>query len=416
MNHQRTRRHLFKTAGVAIAGGAGLSLASPIARGWEAREGGVPDLKITSVKTFQLEHQLRRPFGVSVSVPLSRTRAALMVKIETDAGITGWGETSPINGARGTIDEHLTPILVGQNPLHYGRLCRELWGANFGNGIAQGAVDVALNDLRGQALGLPVAELFGGRLRDRVPVYGSTMNYVEGEEPESLFPREAVTRVREGYKALKMRLGRYSVAREAKVARAVRDAVGPDIRLMVDGNAAYTLRSAVQMGRILDDLNFEFFEEPLPQSPRYAGYPELREKLSLPLAGGEVVDSCIAAKELIDRRAFDIIQPDATLCGGIGNALFISRMAALSGIPCVPHCWGGAISIAASVHLLSVLPDPHGGFPTDTPMLEFDLSENPWRTEIVSQPFRPVDGEITVPTAPGLGIEVREDVIREYSV
>ncbi|MCH2203848.1 MAG: mandelate racemase/muconate lactonizing enzyme family protein, partial [Fuerstiella sp.] len=246
MNHQRTRRHLFKSAGAAITGGAALALASPVTSARESREVGVPDLKITSVETFQLEHQLRRPFGVSVSVPLSRTRTALMVKIGTDAGIVGWGESSPINGARGTIDEHLAPILIGQNPLHYGRLCRELWGANFGNGIAQGAVDVALNDLRGKALGLPVAELFGGRLRDRVPVYGSTMNYIEGEEPESLFPREAMMRVREGYTALKMRLGRYSVAREAKVAKAVRDAVGPDIRLMVDGNAAYTLRSAVQ--------------------------------------------------------------------------------------------------------------------------------------------------------------------------
>lgn len=112
----------------------------------------------------------------------------------------------------------------------------------------------------------------------------------------------------------------------------------------------------------------------------------------------------------------DIIQPDISLCGGIGEVLFISELAALSGIRCIPHCWGGAVLIAATVHLLSLLPDPHWGFPTDTPMLEFDQSENPWRTELVEEPFRLQDGFVSVPTKPGLGIEVHEDVVRKYAV
>lgn len=415
------RRELLRAAAGFMAASATVSAPSrwAVAAELEAAEDAAAvsrELKITSVTTFKLLHRLKRPFGVSVSVPLSRTRTALIVKIETDAGLVGWGETGPISGAQGTIDDQLAPLLIGQNPLRHRKLWRQLWGANFGNGLAVGAVDMALNDLRGKVLGLPVADLFGGPFRDRVPVYGSTMNYIEGEDPEDLYPRQAAEKAAKGFKALKMRLGRYSVAREAKVAKAVREAVGPDVRLMVDGNAAYTLRSAVQMGRVLDELNFEFFEEPLPQSPRYAGYAELREKLPLPLAGGEAVDSRIAAKELIDRRAVDIIQPDAALCGGIGEALFIGELAALSGIRCIPHCWGGAISIAASVQLLSLLPDPHWGLPTDTPLLELDLSENPWRTEIVKEPFKVVDGEITVPKAPGLGIEVNEDVIRRYAV
>ena len=409
------RREALKTAGIAFAGGAVVSASANTATAQQPKR-QVDKLKITAVKTYKLLHNLVRPFGVSVSVPLSTTRSALMVKIETDAGIVGWGETGPISGARGTIDNHLAPKLIGQNPLQYRKLWRSLWGANFGNGLAVGAVDMALNDIRGKAFGLPVADLFGGRLRDDVPVYGSTMNYIAGEEPEDLFPPQAADRVQDGFTALKMRLGRYSVAREAKIARAVRKAVGPDVRLMVDGNGAYTLRSAVQMGRVLDELNFDFFEEPLPQSPRYAGYAELRKKLPLPLAGGEAVDSRIAAKGLIDRRAVDIIQPDAALCGGIGEALFIAELAALSGIRCIPHCWGGAISIAASVQLLSLIPDPHWGRPTDTPLLELDLSENPWRTEIVKSPFKVVEGKISVPTAPGLGIEVKEDVIKKYAV
>lgn len=373
-------------------------------------------MKITAVKTYLLRHQLARPFGVSVSVPLEKTRQTLLVKIETDAGLAGWGETPPIAGVRATVDGHLGPLLLGQNPVEQRRLWRLMWGPNFGNALAVGGVDMALNDLRGKVLNLPVAELYGGRLRDRVPAYASAMNYLEGIEPEEQFPKEAAEMVKRGFKALKMRIGRYPVAREAKVAAAIRAAVGPDIRLMADGNAGYTMSTALEMGHELHKLGFEAFEEPLPQSPKYAGYEELRKKLPLALAAGEAVDSRASAKELIDRRAMDIIQPDVSLCGGISEALFIAETAALSGIGCVPHCWGGDLVIAATVHLLSLLPDPHPGFATDTPMLEFDQSENPWRNGLAKGAFPLLDGYVAVPTKPGLGIEVDEEVVRKYAV
>ncbi|MCA9022236.1 MAG: mandelate racemase/muconate lactonizing enzyme family protein [Planctomycetaceae bacterium] len=373
-------------------------------------------IKITGVKTYLLQHKLKRRFGVSVSVPLDQFRKTLLVKVETDAGLTGWGETAPVGGARGTIDDQIGPRLIGQNPLEQRKLWRMMWGPNFGNALAVAALDMAINDIRGQALNLSVAELFGGRLRDRVPAYASAMNYVENEQPEEQYPREAEQLVKQGFKALKMRIGRYPVVREAAVAAAVREAVGLDIKLMADGNAAYTLSSALQMGEVLHDLNFEYFEEPLPQSPHYAGYEELRRKLALPLAAGEGVDSRGSAKELIDRQCMHIIQPDVSLCGGIGETLFISELAALSGIRCIPHCWGGAILIAATVQTLSLMPDPHWGFPTDTPMLELDQSENPWRTEIVKEPFQLKDGFVDVPTRPGLGIEVDEAIVKRYAI
>jgi D-galactarolactone cycloisomerase len=170
------------------------------------------------------------------------------------------------------------------------------------------------------------------------------------------------------------------------------------------------------MAAELHKLGFEAFEEPLPQSPNYAGYEELRQKMPLSLAGGEAVDSRANAKNLIDRRAMDIIQPDVSLCGGISEVLFIAELAALSGIRCLPHCWGGAVLIAATTHLVSLLPDPHWGFPTDTPMIELDQSENPWRTEIVAEPVKFRDGFVEVPTKSGLGIEVDERVIKKYAV
>jgi D-galactarolactone cycloisomerase len=374
-------------------------------------------LTIRSVTTYHLRHQLKRPFGASVSVPLPKTRETLLVKIQTEEGLVGWGETAPINGARATIDKSLAPKLIGRNPLEYRKLWREMWGANFGNPLAVGAVDTALNDLRGKALNVPMSDLFGGRFRDQVPVYVSALNYVESTEIEDEYPRVAKEMVDQGFKAIKMRLGRYSVDREARVVRTIRDVVGPDIKLLADGNGAYTQASSLEMAHVLNDLDFDYLEEPLPQATsRYTGYEELRRKMPLPLAGGEAVESRAAAKSLLDRGCFDIIQPDLSLCGGFAEALFIAELAALSGIQCLPHCWGGDILIAATTHLLSILAEPHWGHPTDTPLLELDKGENPWRDGLAVKPLEVKDGEIVVPTTPGLGIEIDEKVVRQYAV
>ena len=404
------RRRMLQTGAALVAGGS-LCLEEML----QAEQARANPVKITAVRTYLLKAELKRAFGVSISVPLDKTRSTLLVKIETDAGIVGWGETAPIMGARGAIVDHLAGRLVGQNPLRYRHLLRQLWGRVFHNALAVGALEMALNDVRGKLLGKPVAELFGGRLRDKVPVYASAMNYLEGAEPEDHYPEEAVALVQQGYQALKMRLGRYSVRRESKIAASVREAVGPEIRLMADGNAAYSIKPALAMGDALHELDFDFWEEPLPQDPDYAAYDVLREKLKIPLAGGEVIPDRTTARRLLDRGAFDIIQPDISLCGGISEVLFIAELAALSQVQIVPHCWGGAILIAGTIHLLSLLPDPHWGFPTDTPLLELDRSENPWRTEITDRSFEVArDGFIAVPTRPGLGIEVDEKRVKKY--
>jgi len=417
MQIESSRRGLLQTGAGIVAGGvAGLAASSEAADRLAARD-PIPKLKITAVKTYLLRTRLKRPSGASVSVPLPKTREALLVKIETNEGLVGWGETEPISGCRGTIEKSLGPRLIGRNPLEYRRLWREMWGPNFGNGLAVGGLETAINDLRGKALNLPLAELFGGRFRERVPVYVSALNYVDKPTIEVEYPKVAAEMVAKGHKAIKMRVGRYSVAREAKVAAKVRETVGPKVKLLADGNGAYTQATALRMARVLHELNFEYFEEPLPQvTPHYAGYEELRRKMPLPLAGGEVLDSRATGKALLTRGCFDIIQPDISLCGGLGEALFIAELAALSGVRCIPHCWGGDIVIAASAHLLSLLPQPHWGRPTDTPMLEIDQGENPWRDGLAKEPLKIKNGYITVPTKPGLGIEIDERVVRKYAV
>ncbi len=371
-------------------------------------------LRITEVETFFLRHRIAR--GIGPSTLLYPYRTALLVKITGEGGLVGWGETAEVGGTRGIIEQHLKPLLLGQDALAYRTLWRRLWGPNFGDGRAMGAVEIALQDLRGKALGLSVADMYGGRMREQVTAYAAAMNYTEGVDPEDQHPAEAAELVRRGFRAMKLRTGRFGPRRDLRVAAAVREAVGPDIRLMADGNGAFTLPIAVQFGRELAQLGFHWFEEPLPQGMHYAGYDVLRGSLALALAGGEAVDSRAAARDHLVRRSFDIFQPDATLCGGIGEVLFLADLARLWSIQCIPHCWGGAIAIAATLQALSLLPDETWGFSTEGPMLELDTYENPFREEILTTPFVLESGSLRVPTGPGLGIEVQEDVVRHYAV
>jgi D-galactarolactone cycloisomerase len=134
-------------------------------------------MRITGVKTFLLNHALARPTGPATYY--YRTRQTLFIKLETDAGICGWGETAAFTGVRSLIEEQYAPILIGRDPREHRRLWRQLWGPNFGSGLALGGVDIALDDLRGKAQGVSVGDLYGGRLRDRVPAYVSAMGYIE---------------------------------------------------------------------------------------------------------------------------------------------------------------------------------------------------------------------------------------------
>lgn len=372
-------------------------------------------LTITKVETFPVRHKIAKAIGPSVA--LSDLRESLLVKISTDSGLVGWGETADVGGTHGIIEEHLKKVILGTNPLEQRKLWNAMWGPNFGDGRAVAGVDIALHDLRGKALGLSVAEMYGGRVRDQIMGYAAAMNYVEGQDPEKQHPPEAAALAKQGFRALKIRTGRYGHRKDLAVMRKIREAVGPDVRLLTDGNGAFTLPQAVKFGKELEKLDFYCFEEPLPQAPDYGGYDELTRSLDIAIAGGEVLDWRGTARDHIVKRSFDIIQPDVSLCGGIAEVLFIAEMARLFSIQALPHCWAGAITIAASLQVLSLLA-PHylGSTVGDEPMMEFDVYENPFRDEITSTRFELKDGYFDVPTGPGLGIEIDEDVVKKYQV
>jgi D-galactarolactone cycloisomerase len=370
-------------------------------------------VRITALETLRVRAELQTPRGPSVFT--YHQRESLFVKVSTDAGVVGWGETYAMPGVEAAIRDGLTPLLIGCDLLQARSLRPVLRRATFENGFAVGGVDIALADAAGKALGVPVHALYGGALRDRVQGYASLPGYFLDRPPEDHWVSEAQSLVEGGFRAMKFRIGRYAPRQEAVVLERVRQAVGSDVKLMADANAGYSTTLARRMAPLLQDLDFDWFEEPLPQTG-YLGYPELRDRLGMPLAGGEGLQSRTAAHEALLRGCFDIVQPDASICGGIGEVLFIGELAQLSGVRCIPHCWGGAIMLAASLHLCALLPEATRLTGVEAPMLEFDVTENPFRTDIVSsQTFALSDGAVRVPTGPGLGIEIDESALRRYA-
>src|SRR5438552_4312625 len=291
-----TRRDYFKAG---LAGSCGVLASSLGAR--EPNEKKPSSLTITKVETFAVEHKIPKAIGPSIAE--TNVRESLLIKISTDSGLVGWGETADVGGTRGIIEDHLKTVILGKNPLEHRKLWNAMWGPNFADGRAVGGVDIALHDLRGKALGLSVAELYGGRVRDRIMGYAAAMNYVESEDAEKQHPPEAAALAKRGWLAMKIRTGRHGFRKALAVMRKIREAVGPDVRLMTDGNGAFTLPQAVKFGRELEKLDFYCFEEPMPQHPNYAAYDELTRSLDIAIAGGEVIDSRAIARDLIVKRS-----------------------------------------------------------------------------------------------------------------
>ncbi len=375
-------------------------------------------MKITQVETFALRYELPRAMGPSIL--LYKERESLVVKISTDEGLVGWGETSDIGGARAVIDHVCAPIVIGQDPREQRRLWRQIWDATLGHGFAVAAVDIALHDLWGKATGQSIGQLYGGAFRESVPAYASALSYIEGCDLADVWIDEALGLVDQGFKAIKMRIGRFPPAHELPLIAKLRDALPSHVRLMADGNAAYTLATATRVGRELERIGLHWYEEPIPQltptQADYAGYETLTAHLDIPIGCGEILQSRGAFKALIDARKVDIVQPDVTICGGIAEVLFVADLARLSGLQCIPHCWGGAIAVAAAIHVLSLLPNPTSGPSVETPMLEYDTTPNPLRDELLAEPLLLREGAIGVPGGPGLGITIDEEVFRRYVV
>jgi D-galactarolactone cycloisomerase len=377
-------------------------------------------MKITAVEVAVLRHRLSRPFGFSQW--WYDTRACCLVRIETDAGLVGWGECyGPPEPIKAVIDTVYTPlILLGADPFDNEALWERMYNRmrDYGQkGVAVAAisgVDIALWDLKGKATGLPVCKLLGGLVRDTVQAYATGLYFTETADLPSALAAEAVGYVEQGFRAIKMKVG-LGIAADRANARAVRAAIGPEIALMADANHAFDAKQAIRLGRALEEVGAYWFEEPVPPED-IAGYIEVKAALDLAIAGGEAEFTRWGFRDLLSRRAVDIVQPDTCNAGGLTECKRIMALASAFGVQYMPHVWGSAVGLAANLHLAASVPDnPPSLHPTPL-LFEFDRTENRFRDELAHTPITHLDGSIAVPTGPGLGIEIDERVIERYRV
>lgn len=388
-------------------------------------------MKIRSIETYILRTPLgaKRFFSSQAAFP---ERNSFLVKITADNGLVGWGEGGqygPPEPPMACVEKVLAPKLIGRQADEPVRIFEELYSfsRDFGQKgtyvEALSAIDIALWDLWGKSLGRPVHALLGGAFRTRVPAYGTGCYYPDHYRDTERMLRELAEEAR-GYReagmtAIKMKIGLLPIDLDAQRLAVVREAIGPEIGLMVDANHAYTSASAIRIGRSLEKHNVLWFEEPVVPEDR-EGYRRVRDVIDVPVAGGECEYTRFGFRDLMLGQCIDIAQPDLCCAGGFTEWTKILALTSSFGVLTVPHVWGSGIAVAAALQAIAVAPQvpfTAAGVPLQNePMIEFDRTHNPLRDDLLVERFVLQDGAIAVPTGPGLGVEVNEAELLKYSV
>lgn len=386
-------------------------------------------MKIKDIHTFIARVPLGRQQFYSSQCAFPE-RKSLLVSVETDSGITGWGEGGqygPAEPVASCIEQVFAPRLRGRDPIEREVIWHELYSAtrDFGRKGAYieaiSALDIALWDITGQAMGEPVSRLLGGCFRSSIPAYATGcyyrgQKYLDGNLEE--LAAEARSYRDAGFHMLKMKIGLLEVARDLERVATVREAVGQDCALLVDANHAYNAATAVRVARGLERFGVLWFEEPVPPEDR-DGYRAVRRAAAVPVAGGECEYTRYGFRELIAGGCVDIAQPDLCVAGGFSEWLRIAALAESFGICVIPHVWGSGVALAAALHALAALPPfPHTANPIplqNEPVIEFDRNPNPLRDDLLEEPITITDGRIGVPHGPGLGIQINMEVLQRYA-
>jgi D-galactarolactone cycloisomerase len=376
-------------------------------------------MKIAKIHAHVLEASLSQPFAYSRA--WYAKRHALVVEIETDQGLIGWGECYGPARINKAVVQEMGVLLVGQDALCTEAIWHDLYARFRDHGqkgsILQGlsGIDIALWDLKGKYLGQPVHRLMGGPVRDKVTAYATGLYRRACGEPETYLAEEAAGYRAQGFDAVKLKVG-FGIQEDVRVARAVRDAIGPRARLMMDANHAYDTVAAISLGRRVEELDIGWFEEPVPPED-IDGHARVRAALSIPIASGECEFTRLGFRALMERGAIDIAQPDTCAAGGLSECKKIADMSYAFGVRYMPHVWGTGIATAAALQLLAVLqPCTPPSLRPEEPMLEFDRTEHPIRAALLAKPIEHVNGIVSVPPGPGLGIEVDRKALAHFKV
>ncbi len=364
-------------------------------------------MKITNVKTFLVGGSWRN---------------WVIVKIETDAGVDGYGEAT-LEGKAKTVESavgELSRYLIGKDPSAIERHFQEMYRRAFyaGGEVLTSAitgVETAMWDIKGKTLGVPVYELLGGRTRDRIKLYANGW-YRQGMSPDQ-FVEAARKVIGLGAKGIKFnpwggrpgidfyRLENDILDTGAEVVGALRESLGPSIDLYIDCNGIFnTVGNAIRAAKAIEEFNISFFEEPVPHE-NIEAMAHVRRKIDIPVATGERLFTIFRFRELLERGGADIVQPDMAHCGGMLEARKIASIADSHYAAWAPHNANGEISYASAVQLAACIPN-------------FLVLENfppePWRFEVCRNEMKVEDGWLEIPDRPGLGVDFDEEAAQNH--
>jgi D-galactarolactone cycloisomerase len=376
--------------------------------------------RIRDIRVVPLEHRLNPDEAYGMARGLTDRRAAALVILETEDGVQGIGEAwGPGAATRGYLDI-FKPYFVGTSVFGQGAVARKIIARHYHFGIQNqiiallSGIDIAAHDAIGKLLGVSVADLIGGRQRERVPVYASDGYFTADDDQDQALQRQLEPLTAQRFSAFKIKIGRHPAEDARRVALA-RRIIGDAPLLTVDANGNYTCDMVLESMRRIAPFDVHWYEEPLaPQD--WGGYEDLRQRAPIPVATGEALYGVFDFRRLIDRRLASIVQPDLSLCGGFDVARTIVALCGAEHLRISPHVWGTGVGLAAAVHFVAALPEyPHAGNVPYPPLVEYDVSRNPLRDEILEQPLRLVEGFLEVPKGPGLGISLDSAALQKLA-
>lgn len=347
---------------------------------------GLPPLKITDLKAVN-------------------ANGYIFYRLYTNGGVTGVGEPSPSNGPLNvTFVEMLKPLILGMDAFRIEEIWQKLYIGLYKTrgqsaSMAISAVDIALHDVVGKALGVPVSTLLGGAVRDRIRMYAS---YTSRDRAPVEQAKLCAAAIESGFSATKIKIAaRHGFDADPKypdhdMVREVRSAIGPKPEFMVDANSGYSVPRAIQIGRMLEKYDVFWFEEPVPFTD-YAATAKVNAALDLFIAGGEQDHTRYDFQKMIEAGAVDMVQADVTKAGGVSECKKIAAMADAAGLGYTPHDTSHNIGLAACLHMVA-----------STPVCRYaqEFIMEPGGKRILKTPLVPEKGYITLPTGPGLGIEI----------
>ncbi len=365
-------------------------------------------MKITDAEAIPIRIALKRPFRIAAGT-ITHTNHVL-VRMTDEEGRVGWGEAITFHAVYGydqkalyrVLEDHLIPAVIGLDPRDIVWIHEVMDRAIVGNLMAKTGIDIAASDLAARAVGQPLCVLWGGMRTDRVPQTGVIDMVSEKEAAD-----EALSLVEAGYRILKVKIGGHAIE-DARRVKAVRTAAGDEMGLRVDGNAGYDRAEALRAFRLMEDLNLEWIEQPLPGWD-LEGLADLARRLDTPLALDESIYTPEDAFRCINAGAAGVVNIKLAKCGGLARSRKIAAVCEAAGVPCfLGGCIETSVGTAAALHFYAA---------TSNVVSAAEVHGAPFYVDdVTAEPFRVESGAIIVPRTPGLGVEVDEDKVNRYRV